>query len=587
MALSLTNFKTEIEGKILDRGRSIYLSGDILEVEQEDKEINAWVQGTEEYHIEILLDGDDIPWKNCSCPYDYGDVCKHVAAVLYHLSEEEEEEEEEEIKAQPIAKRRGRPKKPTKTTSAKKQPKKKTSKRRPAAKKVLEQIDPEQLREFLADAFKNDRSLKERFMAKFSHVWNEAGDSSYYRTMLRSMVTSHAGRYGFIDYRSANALGQEMDNLMDTAEKQITTDKPQALGLLCAIIEEVPELYISGIDDSSGYQGYAVERSFELLKLLSENCPEEMRENIFEFCIREGTKNKYEDYGSWWSNFITLMEPLVDDKERKEKMDKHLNTLLEKKDGFSRRYLEEDILKTRYKIESRFNPAAAEKIFQENLHIEAFRKTAFESALKNQDFKKAKKLAKEGSDLTNKNYKRPNDWDLLLYDVAQLEKDEKTARDIAEYFYYKSHHKKEHLPRLEKHIPKEEWNSWVDQELIRLEKQRWFDPHSCWLAVRESRWGKLKKYMTENPSFMLLKDYGDYLAQQFGNETVIPIYKTAIWALLKEKVNRSGYQKTCQRLKRLKPYMEKDAFMEFIREIKLKYPRRPALLSELRNNFGA
>ena len=80
------NIKNFIEDKILQRGADYVYS--IEEVDQVDiGEFSASVEGTSEYNVYVKLDVEDgdIEEHECDCPYDWGDVCKHIVAVLYHI----------------------------------------------------------------------------------------------------------------------------------------------------------------------------------------------------------------------------------------------------------------------------------------------------------------------------------------------------------------------------------------------------------------------------------------------------------------------------------------------------------------------
>lgn len=85
--MNLKNFENYIESKIRARGKSYYESGSIEEIERINQyEYSATVQGTAEYSVLIRLNQQqDIVHQTCDCPYDWGDHCKHVVAVFYHL----------------------------------------------------------------------------------------------------------------------------------------------------------------------------------------------------------------------------------------------------------------------------------------------------------------------------------------------------------------------------------------------------------------------------------------------------------------------------------------------------------------------
>ena len=81
---------------ILDRGIEYYENGYVTEFSYEDGVISAVVDGTEEYHIDIEIDGEDVMNVSCDCPHARsGNNCKHMAAVLFKYEELLEKEDTE------------------------------------------------------------------------------------------------------------------------------------------------------------------------------------------------------------------------------------------------------------------------------------------------------------------------------------------------------------------------------------------------------------------------------------------------------------------------------------------------------------
>ena len=69
---------------ILERGRIYFDEGRVSDLERTEDGYTAFVDGTEEYGVEILLDGDSIEDMLCDCPHaEEGNYCKHMAAVLF------------------------------------------------------------------------------------------------------------------------------------------------------------------------------------------------------------------------------------------------------------------------------------------------------------------------------------------------------------------------------------------------------------------------------------------------------------------------------------------------------------------------
>jgi uncharacterized Zn finger protein len=88
--MTIDNFEKSIEPKILERGFEYYEQDYVERVEQiETGEFHAEVQGSELYEVYVRFDGRELIESECDCPYDWGDECKHLVAVLYYIRDAE------------------------------------------------------------------------------------------------------------------------------------------------------------------------------------------------------------------------------------------------------------------------------------------------------------------------------------------------------------------------------------------------------------------------------------------------------------------------------------------------------------------
>ncbi|SEM96107.1 MULTISPECIES: DEAD/DEAH box helicase [unclassified Candidatus Frackibacter] len=87
----------QVPNKIFRRGRNYYNENrifdyNVLPLNNDKYQILAKVEGTRDYQVEIdlALEGSDLYFENeCTCPYDWGPVCKHEVAVLYKFLNED------------------------------------------------------------------------------------------------------------------------------------------------------------------------------------------------------------------------------------------------------------------------------------------------------------------------------------------------------------------------------------------------------------------------------------------------------------------------------------------------------------------
>jgi len=138
MQLSLDNFKKEIASHILQRGRDYYDNGRIANIEEiGDSHWFAEVEGTELYTIEIEQNEDGSIYHTCTCPYDWGPTCKHVAAVLYAIEATF----------------------PEYSSGKTIRPRKKRTTRKEKVRRILENLPHQQLVEILMEFAGNDRQV--------------------------------------------------------------------------------------------------------------------------------------------------------------------------------------------------------------------------------------------------------------------------------------------------------------------------------------------------------------------------------------------------------------------------------------------
>jgi uncharacterized Zn finger protein len=98
--LSLSEIKQVCGSTIYERGKEYYKSACVNDVHVETpQKLVADVSGSEDYTVKIECRRPSV-FARCDCPYDYGDVCKHMVAVLIYVKKNAEEifSEETEVR---------------------------------------------------------------------------------------------------------------------------------------------------------------------------------------------------------------------------------------------------------------------------------------------------------------------------------------------------------------------------------------------------------------------------------------------------------------------------------------------------------
>ena len=82
--MNYQNFEAHIDYSILQRGQQYFALETIKELKKEKTGWEAIVEGSVTYSVSIKGQ-DEIEHWACTCPFDQGPICKHVAAVLYAI----------------------------------------------------------------------------------------------------------------------------------------------------------------------------------------------------------------------------------------------------------------------------------------------------------------------------------------------------------------------------------------------------------------------------------------------------------------------------------------------------------------------
>lgn len=96
LQLTETDIRNLASSQSYDRGYHYYHSGAVFDVIQRGNLLTAKVEGSEyaPYRVQITLIDGSVAETSCTCPYDWGGICKHIVAALLVWVHERDEIEE-------------------------------------------------------------------------------------------------------------------------------------------------------------------------------------------------------------------------------------------------------------------------------------------------------------------------------------------------------------------------------------------------------------------------------------------------------------------------------------------------------------
>lgn len=83
--MNLSDFERRISRKIVERGKLYFEEGYICDIQHSGDWYEVVVEGTHLYYVEIMLEGQRVVESSCTCPYDFGEYCKHEVAALFAI----------------------------------------------------------------------------------------------------------------------------------------------------------------------------------------------------------------------------------------------------------------------------------------------------------------------------------------------------------------------------------------------------------------------------------------------------------------------------------------------------------------------
>jgi len=561
MNFTLNNFKSHVDSTILQRGREYYQSGQVIDLEEVgDGMWSAVVSGSDNYDVLIeQFDGNNLLC-DCNCPYEYGPTCKHVASVLYAIEETFTE---------------------YMTKKASSKPRKKRKTKQEKVVDALNNLDKEELVNFIAGMAKSDRTLSDKILAQYG---NDGFDKQAYKKLIQGILTSETDG-GFIDYHGSIRAGRQIYQTVSHAQQETAANRLwNAVILYQAVIESVSPV-IPHADDSNGDLGDCLVVSLENLKNISSTLTIAEQETLFDYCLSEAVKEVYEGW-DWGWDLARIAAGIIKNEIQRHRLydvldtmashstkDKRISGMLSNFD-----YERAELIKLTV-IERLDDSKSAEKFLIEHLELERFRERLVHFYIEIGRFAEARQLCNEWLIIPHQRKRGfyRTFTELLLQIASKEEKPDEVIKlaeslflDTGDFAYY---------DRLKEQIADENWQDFVKQLIPKAEKAPLYRLPTTEIYVREEMWDKLLAAM-DHTNRRLVDYYRKYLEPRFP-EAMCDIYEKIARDILASRANRKGYREVCHYLHQIQQLGQEDRVEALIQEFRDTYSKRRALLEEL------
>lgn len=567
MKIPLQSFEQHIDETILKRGFQYFKKGLVSEPEEIGHgEYEAIVEGTEDYTVRITLKNEVITEFVCTCPYDHGPICKHVVALIFHL-----QQHELDLTA--------KPKKAKK--DAKKAPKRKTISEQ--IDEILEKLTPQELKGFVKAQSARDGKFRQLFLANHLHLIMPESKALYSK-QVKAILKSSTDRSGYIDYSKTRFVGNAVYQLIETAETQVEQSNfKTAFHIACAVLEEMTKA-LDYADDSNGDIGGCIDPAIDIIyALVNKSVSDELRGELFNYCTNAWSNGLFMGW-DWHFTMLEVASRLVKDKYEAERVHLLLDDI--KSSGKSWDWDFEKAQQIRaLLIKQTEGEEKAVQYMEQNISNDDFRKEVIEKAISEKDYTKAIALAEEG--LIINSIEGPgllDNWSEYLLQVSLLQNDKANIlKHARRQFISSNREKKQYFELLKKHTEPSQWEASIKGIIKDLtKKDRWNDNYLVsQIYVWEEKWDELLNVIKLNASLHNIENYEKYLIKDYADE-ISDLYQTAILEYMQNNLGRDHYQTACRYLRRMIKMGARDKANYVIKILKTLYPKRTALMEELK-----
>lgn len=561
MNLTFENFKQSIPSHILTRGRNYFRQGHILDLtfDKYDMLWEAQIEGTELYDVRIeqTTNGDLIC--SCTCPYDMGKYCKHVAAILYAI----EDTFPEQLNTKP------------KRRSSKRQ------NRHDKLRQQLEKISREHLITVLLDLTRQDRELLNQLLIRFDTGNAKPMD---YRRVVKDALRVGRGEYGYLDYSGSNRAGRKIEQLLDQAQQWIAAnDVKKAVGLYQSIIDEVVSV-IPQADDSNGALGDCISLAIEGLNEAADLLDKDGQESLFTFYLERARQQKFRSW-DWGWELLSIASEMVHDSVQRTQFESILKDIeeeVQKSSGseFYSQYELEQVALFRLSLIERFDDSISTwEFLKSHVHLDRLRIILIKRSISEGKLDEATRLIQSGI-ISSEERRLPgltNQYRTLQLTLLQAHGNKSALLDATRALWL-DRGDEETFTMLKQVVPDTEWPGFVDNLIKDIQH---IPVQVAWLYAHENRWKELMTLVESNlRSEWLIEAYRDPLESHFPSR-VANIYEKTVELIVAHASGRKQYKQAIIYLHRIKELGQSGRVEGIVSRLRSQYSRRTALLDEL------
>lgn len=554
----MSNWKDLFQEHILARGEAYYFEGAVLELHKTEHGYHAVVEGTEDYEVDIEMEGGRVCEMYCSCPYaENGNNCKHMAAVFFEI----EEQNEEDILAEGTC----------------------PDDQEKEVEEIIERISEEELRSFVKGIAAQDSEIRNILMTRYAVKIDEK-QMERLKQGVDQLVWEYGDRSGYIDYRNALDFCWALENYLEDKVDTLIERKcyGQAFALTNYVFQTIGNI---DIDDSDGGTSQVANVCYDKWKKILENCSEEEKNEMFSWFMSHLSCDYVVDYmEDYMEDFLTHE---FQNREMLEKMLKDLDERIEMQTSstdcgstWSARYGYENNIIKRLELMERLGFSAEEirEYRRQHWRFSVVRELEIQENLNNGNLDEAIRILQE-SKILDKEYPgliaRYSEQLISIYET-QPDK-EVYKKELLYYVFECPQNNLVHIYKLKKVCTDKEWDGYREKILKSPKNYNILYP----FMEKEGMYEPMLECLKKETFIYNLDRYEKVLKEKFP-EQVRDIYISYLRHEAERASNRNRYRELMKYLKKIRRYPRgKEKASEIAKNWRAVYYRRTAMVDEM------
>ena len=543
----MESWKNWFQPHILERGRTYFDEGRVSDLERTEDGCTATVEGTEEYKVEILLEGDAIEDMLCDCPFaEDGNACKHMAAVLFAVSAAEPSKKKAPVKKERLT---------------------------PAG--LVEKVPDSQLRPLLTELVSADEKLYRALLLRYG----ETSLDECMKTLkkeLASIGNQYADFHGYINYRDADEFEGDMADFIGR-QTQTLLGRGEPLLALRAGIDALREFASYEVEEGCSYIDDAMDTM--LTDILCVCKKDEVFDFLLKYAGSAGEHWMVQDFAE--QAIFSRFSGETFDRKKLELIDRQIANLeASGKQGYSREYEMEQLLTRRFDLMKKLSLPKGEldAFLERYTNYSDIRKLRVRQALEDGKLDEAIRLLEEGKSADRDKrglVAEYSEWLMDLYE--QQGQRDKLIAELEYHVFDLSSGGIEMLNRLKNVCTPAQWVEYRERYL----SGRTY--HKLELMESEGLWERLMEAAVKSENLFILDRYEAALKKRYPSE-LLEAYACVLTKEAAAVSNRKRYQELVHYLKKLRGYPDgAERAARLAEDWRTRYIRRRAMMEELRN----